>query len=253
MCAVRRRFALGLAGALAMGLLWLSTFVVEYDRWLLKADPLDRPDVARLLPAKVGRVERIRDLEQMRALLREARDKGLKVSIAGSRHSQGGQTYTDGALVFDMKGFNRILALDEKAKTLTAQAGATWDDVQHYVSPHGLAVKVMQSSYVFTLGGTLSANAHGRDIATALFLVARRRSRAQGESGVTTRESNGWSGTSRSSSTATRPRQMSEESAASAFSVSSAVRWAARPTRVKSGWSSTTCTTPSASTRIGER
>jgi len=29
-----------------------------------------------------------------------------------------------------MKGFNRMLALDEKAKTLTAQAGATWDDVQ---------------------------------------------------------------------------------------------------------------------------
>jgi FAD/FMN-containing dehydrogenase len=166
MCAVRRKLAFGMVGAVALGLLWLSTFIVEYDRWLLRADPLDRPDVARLLPAKVGRVERIHDLEQMRALLREAKDKGLKVSIAGSRHSQGGQTYTDGALVFDMKGFNRILALDEKAKTLTAQAGATWDDVQHYVNPRGLAVKVMQSSYVFTLGGTLSANAHGRDIAT---------------------------------------------------------------------------------------
>jgi FAD/FMN-containing dehydrogenase len=36
--------------------------------------------------------------------------------------------------------------------------------VQRYLNPHGLAVKVMQSSYVFTLGGTLSANAHGRDI-----------------------------------------------------------------------------------------
>jgi len=162
----RRRLAFGLVGALALGLLWLSTFIVEYDRWLLKADPLSRPDVARLLPAKVGRVERIHDVEQMRALLKEAKEKGLKVSIAGSRHSQGGQTYTDGALVFDMKGFNRMLALDEKAKTLTAQAGATWDDVQHYVNPRGLAVKVMQSSYVFTLGGTLSANAHGRDIAT---------------------------------------------------------------------------------------
>jgi len=166
MCAVRRKLALGLIGVLALGLLWLSTFIVEYDRWLLKADPLSRPDVARLLPAKVGRVEKIHDLEQMRALLREAKEKGLKVSIAGSRHSQGGQTYADGALVFDMNGFNRMLALDEKAKTLTAQAGATWDDVQHYVNPRGLAVKVMQSSYVFTLGGTLSANAHGRDIAT---------------------------------------------------------------------------------------
>lgn len=166
MRAMRKRRALALCAVLAAALVWLSSFVIEYDRWLLKADPLSRPDVARLLPAKVGRVERIHDVEQMRALLKEAKEKGLKVSIAGSRHSQGGQTYTDGALVFDMKGFNRILSLDEQAKTLTAQAGATWDDVQHYVSPRGLAVKVMQSSYVFTLGGTLSANAHGRDLAT---------------------------------------------------------------------------------------
>ena len=64
----RRRLTFGLVGALALalGLLWLSTFIVEYDRWLLKADPLSRPDVARLLPAKVGRVERIHDVEQMR-------------------------------------------------------------------------------------------------------------------------------------------------------------------------------------------
>src|SRR4051812_41756180 len=166
MRAMKRR-ALALLAVVAAGLvLWLSSFVLEYDRWLIKADPLSRPDVARLLPAKVGRVERIHDVEQMKALLGEAKQKNLKVSIAGSRHSQGGQTYTDDALVFDMKGFNQILALDEKAKTLTAQAGATWDDVQHYVNPRRLAVKVMQSSYVFTLGGTLSANAHGRDLAT---------------------------------------------------------------------------------------
>ena len=163
---MRKTLALSLAAALALFLLWLSAFVVEYDRWFAKSDPLARPDVARLLPAKVGRVEKVHDLEQLRVLLREAKEKNLKVSIAGSRHSQGGQTWIDGGLVLDMKDFDQMLALDLKAKTLTAQAGATWDDVQRYVNPHGLAVKVMQSSYVFTLGGTLSANAHGRDIAT---------------------------------------------------------------------------------------
>ena len=160
-----KKIGLGVVIVAAAFAFWLSTFVVEYDRWFLKVDPLSRPDVARLLSANVGRVEKITSVEQMQALLKEAKEKNLKVSIAGSRHSQGGQTYADGAIVFDMKGFNRFLILDEKAKTLTAQAGATWDDVQHYVQPHGLAVKVMQSSYVFTLGGTLSANAHGRDIA----------------------------------------------------------------------------------------
>ncbi len=161
-----RKILLGVAAALVVAVLWLSTFVVEYDRWFLKSDPLARPDVARLLPSNVGRVEKIHDVEQMKALLKEAKEKSLKVSIAGSRHSQGGQTYGDNALVFDMKSFNRMIALDEKAKTITAEAGATWNDVQHWVNPKGLAVKVMQSSYVFTLGGTLSANAHGRDIHT---------------------------------------------------------------------------------------
>jgi FAD/FMN-containing dehydrogenase len=155
---MRKTLTLSLAAVLALLLFWLSSFVVEYDRWFAKSDPLARPDVARLLPAKVGRVERVHDVEQLRALLKEAKEQSLKVSIAGSRHSQGGQTWTDGGLVLDMKNFDQMLSLDEKAKTLTAQAGATWDD--------GLAVKVMQSSYVFTLGGTLSANAHGRDIAT---------------------------------------------------------------------------------------
>ena len=163
---MRKTVALSLVAALGLFLLWLSTFVVEYDRWFAKGDPLVRADVARLLPAKVGRVERVRDLEQLRGLLKEAKERKLKVAIAGSRHSQGGHTWTDGGLVLDMKGFDRMLSLDLKSRTLTAQAGATWDDVQRYVNPHGLAVKVMQSSYVFTLGGTLSANAHGRDIAT---------------------------------------------------------------------------------------
>lgn len=163
---MRKKLGCGLLTLVAALAAWLSTFVVDYGRWGAKQDPLSRPDVARLMSARVGRVERVRDLDQMRALLQEAKAKGLKVSIAGSRHSQGGQTFTDGGLVFDMKGFNRILGLDAEKKTLTAQSGATWDEVQRYLNPHGLAVQVMQSSYVFTLGGTLSANAHGRDIAT---------------------------------------------------------------------------------------
>lgn len=163
---MRPKLALATAAVLVVGASWLSTFVVEYDRWFVTPEPLVRTDVARLVSASVGRVETVRDAEQLRALLKEAKDRNLKVSISGSRHSQGGQTVADGALVLDMKSFNKILALDEKAGTLTAQAGATWDEVQRYLNPRGLAVQVMQSSYVFTLGGTLSANAHGRDIGT---------------------------------------------------------------------------------------
>jgi FAD/FMN-containing dehydrogenase len=121
-------------------------------------------DVARLAPARVAEVDDIRTLEQLQTAVRDAKARGLRVSISGSRHSQGGQSYTSGGVVLNMRAFNRIRAIDPAAMTITVESGATWDEVQRAIAPRGLAIKVMQSSNVFTVGGTLSANAHGRDI-----------------------------------------------------------------------------------------
>ena len=50
-----------------------------------------------------------------------------------------------------MRGYNKILSLDVANSLITVQAGATWDDIQRYLNPYGLAVKVMQSSNIFTV------------------------------------------------------------------------------------------------------
>ena len=144
--------------------LYASTFVVSYGDLVRSGDPLVRTDVARLAPARVDRVQTVHDVEELRSVVREARERRLEVSISGSRHSQGGHTYTRGGIVLDMRGFNRIRAVDPAAMTVTVESGATWDEVQRAIAPRGLAVKVMQSSNIFTVGGTLSANAHGRDL-----------------------------------------------------------------------------------------
>ena len=149
---------------------YASTFVISYDRFFQKNDPLVVTDVARLLPTKVERIDKVHKVEQLQATLREATEKRWKVSIAGSKHSQGGHTYYDGAVVLDMKDFDQVLNLDQEKKTITVEAGATWDDIQRYINPYGLAIKVMQSSYVFTVGGTMSANAHGRDLDKTSFV-----------------------------------------------------------------------------------
>ena len=39
-----------------------------------------------------------------------------------------------------------------------------WCDIQRFVDPHGLAVKIMQTYANFTVGGALSVNCHGRYI-----------------------------------------------------------------------------------------
>jgi decaprenylphospho-beta-D-ribofuranose 2-oxidase len=165
----RRRFAPGrwaaaLAAAALALVIYASTFVVSYGDLFRSDDPRIASDYARLSPARVEQVAKVVDVGELQAAVRNARARGLKVSIAGSRHSQGGHTYTRGGVVLDMRGFRRILAIDTAAPTVTVESGATWDEVQRAIAPKRLALKVMQSSNIFTVGGTMSANAHGRDL-----------------------------------------------------------------------------------------
>ncbi|PLS16209.1 FAD-binding oxidoreductase [Bacillus sp. M6-12] len=121
-------------------------------------------DKGRLLPIRVKSVEKAADHKQLQKLIKEAMHTNDKFSIAGMQHSQGGHTYYPNAIMLDMKEYNKILDFDPKQKEITVQSGATWDDIQKYINPHGLAVKVMQSQNIFTVGGALSVNVHGRDI-----------------------------------------------------------------------------------------
>lgn len=92
--------------------------------------------------------------------LRFARQNQLKVTVAGQRHSMGGQSFSNGGLVLDMRDFNGI-KLNSNDMILTAQSGATWAQIQPVLDQAGLSVKAMQSINVPTVGGTLSVNAHG--------------------------------------------------------------------------------------------
>lgn len=127
-------------------------------------DPLLIQDVSRLMLVKVKEVQKGREKEGLIKAVKEASDKNLKISIAGKHHSQGGHSFYHDSLQLDMTSFNKILNLNKEKKTIQVQSGATWEDIQDYVNPHGLSVKVMQSSNIFTVGGSLSVNAHGRDL-----------------------------------------------------------------------------------------
>lgn len=120
-------------------------------------------DVSRLNPTYVQRVVRVRDVEELRAALAEARQHDRKVSIAGRRHSMGGQAFYENAVVLDMTAFDKVLAVDPVAKTVRVQSGATWEQVIRAANPHGLAVQVMQAYSGFTIGGSLSVNVHESD------------------------------------------------------------------------------------------
>ncbi|WP_225217714.1 FAD-binding oxidoreductase [Sporosarcina gallistercoris] len=121
-------------------------------------------DYPGLLPERVERVVKAENRNDLQRIVKEANRNGQKISVAGLQHSQGGHTYYKDGVVLDMRTFNRILEIDERQKTIRVEAGATWEDVQEAIQPHGFALKVTQSQSIFTIGGSLSVNAHGRDI-----------------------------------------------------------------------------------------
>ena len=97
---------------------------------------------------------------QLARLLQRARDDGLRISIAGARHSMGGHSLVPGGIVVDMTPFNDM-ELDEERNLLHVQAGAKWSDVIPYLDQRDRSVAIMQSNNSFTVGGSVSVNCHG--------------------------------------------------------------------------------------------
>lgn len=97
---------------------------------------------------------------QLRELLERAQADGLRVSIAGARHSMGGHTIYPGGIAINMVPFNRM-ELDEGRNILHVQAGARWLEIIPYLDKRGRSIEVMQSDNSFTVGGSLSVNCHG--------------------------------------------------------------------------------------------
>lgn len=98
---------------------------------------------------------------EVAAALAYARVNRLTVSPAGVKHSMGGQAFRQGGLVLDMRRYNAI-RLDRAARTMRVGAGASWHDIQNAIHPR-FAVKAMQSTDIFSVGGSISVNAHGMD------------------------------------------------------------------------------------------
>jgi FAD/FMN-containing dehydrogenase len=122
-------------------------------------------DVSRLDKTQIAEIWDIPSDPQkgedgLRELLHRAQVSHLHVSIAGARHSMGGQTIYPGGIEVNMLPF-KGMNLDEDKNLLRVQAGAKWADVIPYLDQHGRSVAVMQSDNSFTVGGSLSVNCHG--------------------------------------------------------------------------------------------
>lgn len=116
-------------------------------------------DVTQLNPVPVWAVATPESVEEVQEAVRRSTGP---ISIGGGHFSMGGQVASPGSLHLDMRRLNRVIEFSPVRRTIRVQSGIRWCDIQKFVDPHGLAVKIMQTYANFTVGGSLSVNVHGR-------------------------------------------------------------------------------------------
>jgi FAD/FMN-containing dehydrogenase len=118
-------------------------------------------DVTQLNPISVLAVSSPQSTDELSGIIRNSEGP---VSIGGGRFSMGGQTASPNSQHIDMRGMNQVMTFSPGEKTIRVQAGIRWCDIQQFIDPHNLSVKIMQTYANFTVGGSLSVNVHGRYI-----------------------------------------------------------------------------------------
>jgi FAD/FMN-containing dehydrogenase len=117
-------------------------------------------DASCLNKTSIYGIVSIRSEDDLRKALALARENKLHITPAGEHHSMGGQSFSRGGLVLDMHALNYV-SVDQRTMTVTVGSGASWKEAQAVLDPMGLAIKAMQSINIFSIGGSLSVNAHG--------------------------------------------------------------------------------------------
>lgn len=144
--------------------IYVAIFGLSFNFFLGLTDNSPAGDQSGLMTVKMKTVKTGDSTEELKNIIFKANAENDSISIAGMQHSQGGQTLYPKGILLDMKAYNKILSFDKTRKTITVQSGAAWADIQEYINPYGLALKVSQSQNIFTVGGSLSVHAHGLDI-----------------------------------------------------------------------------------------
>lgn len=109
-------------------------------------------------------IEKPTSVSQIQSIVKNAFKNKKNISILGAGQSQGNQTHDTNSILIDLSKFNRIKNLDIQNKLITVEPGAKWNKIIKHINPHELSIKAMQSYNNFSVGGSISVNAHGQNI-----------------------------------------------------------------------------------------
>lgn len=114
---------------------------------------------------------------EVRDLVRDAARRGERVSVAGGRHSMGGQPFSRDGLVIDARSLSRVIAFDAARGTIQVEAGIEWpeliaalDRLQIGIAKPWSIRQKQTGADRLTLGGSLASNIHGRGLSLPPFV-----------------------------------------------------------------------------------
>ena len=126
---------------------------------------------SRLNPTMVASVSQPQSTSELVDIIRAAKRDGQSVSISAGRHAMGGQQFGTNTMHISMSQMDDVLAFDRQRGIVRVEAGIGWPKLIEYLNAHqdgsgpvwAIAQKQTGADEL-SLGGALSANAHGRGL-----------------------------------------------------------------------------------------
>ena len=143
-----------------------------------KPAPVEVNDIHSGLNAtRVSAVETVTSADQVAQILARGNRNGKGFSIAGGRHAMGGQQFGADTILLDTVKLDRVLNFDAAKGLIEVEAGIEWPALIDYLVKAGergtpaWGIRQKQTGADrLTIGGALSANAHGRGLRMRPFI-----------------------------------------------------------------------------------
>ena len=107
----------------------------------------------------------------LQTCVRDAVANNITISISGGRHALGTQQFATDSMLIDTTSLNRVIGLDPNNGIVKVEAGIRWPELMEGLrelqqeEPNPWVIRQKQGgSDEICIGGTLSANAHGRGL-----------------------------------------------------------------------------------------
>ena len=127
---------------------------------------------SRLNPTRVHEVHQPQTTSDVVRIVKDAARRGRAVSISGGRHAMGGQQFGEDTVHISMTEMTDVLAFDKERGIVTVEAGIQWPELMDELAerqkgdtPTWGIIQKQTGADKLTIGGALSANAHGRGTA----------------------------------------------------------------------------------------